>query len=131
MQPWPEIRPPVGWMNDVRMPLARVTGMCSLSACRAVLVRSSGWNCAASATSWVSFRLPISASPTVEPASTSPGQRSRPPRSMVWASGGIRTEPAGPTAAILPSATTTVPPWMSGPATGWIWAPTSAKTPLG
>ncbi len=47
--PWPEIMPPVGWTNDVRMPLARVTGMCSLSGWSAALVRSSGWNCAASA----------------------------------------------------------------------------------
>ena len=71
------------------MPLARVTGMCSLSGCRAVLLRSSGWNWAASAKSWVSLRLPISNRPTVEPASTMPGQMSRPLSSMVWASGGI------------------------------------------
>ena len=55
------------------MPLARVTGISSLSGCSAVLVRSSGWNWAESAKSWVSGRLPISNRPSGEPASTMPG----------------------------------------------------------
>ena len=65
--------------------------------------------------SWVSARLPISNRPIVEPASTMPGQMSSPLSSIVWASGGIGV-PAGPIAAILPSAMTSVPPLISGPA---------------
>ena len=48
-QPWPEIKPPEGSTYAVSTPLALVTGMCSLSARSAVLVRSSGWNRLASA----------------------------------------------------------------------------------
>lgn len=49
---------------------------------------------------------------------------------MVWASPGIAV-PAGPIAAILPSATITVPALISGPVTGCKFAPTSAKMPFG
>ena len=59
-QPWPEITPPEGWTNAARMPLARATGISSLSGCRATAVRSSGWYSAESDESWVSWRLPIS-----------------------------------------------------------------------
>ncbi len=47
--PWPEMTPPEGSMSEVRTPLARVTGMCSLSGCSAIELFSSGWNWAASA----------------------------------------------------------------------------------
>ena len=42
-QPWPQIVPPAGWTKAERMPLARVTGISSLSGWMAVLVRNSGW----------------------------------------------------------------------------------------
>ncbi len=59
--------------------------------------------------------------------STSPGMMILPAASIFLASGGISTSASGPTATILPLATTSVPLSISGPSIGMILAPTNAS----